>query len=141
MYSLKMTDNGISLAGSAGIDGHVVSAKEIASSKELQALAKAEHWHERSRALGVDARKARAEHQTPDLGPVVEDNLLLVEGNAKRLGEAYHLLVVAGSPAGEHPNIGHRSKASSSKERPSECARLERLTARRSRGAVFAGAA
>ena len=43
MPALKMTDNGISLAGSAGIDGHVVSAKEIASSKELQALAKAEN--------------------------------------------------------------------------------------------------
>jgi len=43
MPAIKMMDNGIKLAGAAGIDGHQVDADEIANSKELQALAKAEN--------------------------------------------------------------------------------------------------
>jgi len=41
--ALKMTDNGISLAGSADIAGHQLTDSQVASSAELTALAKAEN--------------------------------------------------------------------------------------------------
>merc|ERR1712100_628777 len=41
--AIKMTDNGIRLAGSADISGHQLTDSQVASSAELQALAKAEN--------------------------------------------------------------------------------------------------
>merc|ERR1719218_201703 len=55
--AIKMTDNGIRLAGSADISGHQLTDSQLASSAELQALAKAEN---RLAAAKEDVHEAAA---------------------------------------------------------------------------------